>query len=138
MQLTPLHARGKRGAPPKNAKHRPNGKGPKRDGKDDKKAKDNEKHLSRLEQLPVEVLERILVLCENLVLPRCSRTMYHKLGGESVKQQLVIAAFGPTWDRWYGIPVTGVQSYHGWKTDYARIGGDPKFQASLDGASLRL
>lgn len=126
MELTPLRNRGKRGATPwSRARNRTAGHDQKT-----KIQKATQKNISLLEKLSRELVERIFLASENLALPRCSRTLYHKLGSESVKQQLLIAAFSPTWDTWYDLPFGDLKSYHGWEKDNKRVSGDPKFQVS--------
>lgn len=86
------------------------------------------KALPRLSQLPQEILERVFIASLNLALPLANRELYHRLSSDSVKYQLAGAAFGPTWDAWYGLQNGEVQSYDGWMADADRIAGDPAFQ----------
>lgn len=144
MKLTPIRVRGKRGQPkPAKKKRKDNGvddanlEGPpvsssKRARKHHEK--DGEasmrKGLSRLSQLPQEVLERVFIASQNLSLPLVSRDLHHRLSSDSIKYQMVGAAFGPTWDAHYGIDKFEVSSYDGWQWDMQRTEGDPDFQVS--------
>lgn len=141
MKLTPIRVRGKRG-------HSKPTKKPKWQGKDDAKAhrqperKRAKKHhgeggdddtrlkRARLHQLPHEILERIFIASQNLLLPLVSRELHHMLSGDSIKYRLVGAAFGPTWDAYYGCDNFEIVSYDGWQSDAERIAGDPTFQVS--------
>lgn len=89
------------------------------------------KALPRLSQLPQEILERVFIASRNLALPLVNRELYHRLSSASVRYQLVGAAFGPTWDAWYGLENGQVQSYDGWISDADRIAGDPTFQSAI-------
>lgn len=85
----------------------------------------------KLECMPVEVLQQIFVLSENLAFPLTSRSILKDLSAnDQLQMQLIIAACGPTWAEWYGIPLKVVNSYDGWHLDYARFSGNPVFQVS--------
>lgn len=86
--------------------------------------------LSRLSQLPQEVLERVFIASQNLCLPLVSRDLHHRLSTDSIKYQMVGAAFGSTWDAHYGIDKFEVSSYDGWQWDVQKAVGDPDFQVS--------
>ena len=86
--------------------------------------------LSRLSQLPQEVLERIFIASQNLSLPLVSRDLHHRLSSDSIKYQMVGAAFGSTWGAHYGIDKFEVSSYDGWQWEAEVIEGEPDFQAS--------
>lgn len=154
MKLTPLKVRGKRGqsktakkasSASAQGKSRTQGneaadmtvvsetKRPKsRHGKDSDDAGGMlKKHLPRLSQLPQEMLERVFIASKNLSLPLVNRDLYRRLSNNSIKKQLVGAAFGPTWDAWYGLDGIEVSSYDGWISDAERVAGDSDFQASL-------
>lgn len=88
------------------------------------------KDVSRLLKLPQEVLERVFFASKNLALPLANRELRRRLSTDSIKYQLVGAAFGPTWDAFYGVDLFYVSSYRGWDSDGARIEGDPAFQVS--------
>lgn len=86
------------------------------------------KTLPRLSQLPQEILERVFIASRNLSLPLVNRELHHRLSSDFIKYQLIGAAFGPTWDAWYGLDSNEVESYEGWISDVDRIEGDPSFQ----------
>lgn len=147
MKLTPIRVRGKRGQPKpaKRASARSDQTVDTGDGTPEaaKRAKRHHKKVDdaaggtlkkgspRLSQLPQEILERVFIASKNLSLPRVNHDLHHRLGTHSIKYQLVGAAFGPTWDTWYGLNSVDVCSYDGWISDAGRIDGDPAFQASL-------
>ncbi|TGO48132.1 hypothetical protein BCON_0250g00050 [Botryotinia convoluta] len=58
--------------------------------------------MSELEKLPTEILEHIFFGCWNLSLPACSPVIGGKLSSVAVYNKIIIAAFGPVWDKWYG------------------------------------
>ncbi|TGO47137.1 hypothetical protein BOTNAR_0541g00050 [Botryotinia narcissicola] len=58
--------------------------------------------MSELEKLPTEILEQIFFGCWNLSLPACSPVIGGKLSSVAVYNKIIIAAFGPLWDKWYG------------------------------------
>lgn len=58
--------------------------------------------MSALERLPTELLERVFHFCLNLGLPRASPIVGAKLSSTTVFNGTMFAAFGPTWDSWYG------------------------------------
>ena len=58
--------------------------------------------MSDLEKLPTELLEVVFLYCMNLDLARSSPVIAGKLSSELTYSRTVIAAFGPTWDRWHG------------------------------------
>lgn len=145
MKLTPIRVRGKRGQPkPEKKKSNANGldetdlqglqgpPAPKRASKHRAKLGEPrlKKGLSRLSQLPQEVLERVFVASQNLSLPLVSRDLHHRLSSDSIKYQMVGAAFGPTWDGYYGLDKFETSSYDGWQWDISRIEGDHDFQVS--------
>ncbi|KAK7742877.1 Eisosomes component [Diaporthe eres] len=144
MKLTPIRVRGKRGQPKPEKKRKDKGLGDadlegtpvpnskrvrKHHGKDgDAKMKNG---LSRLSQLPQEVLERVFIASQNLSLPLVSRDLFHRLSSDSIKYQMVGAAFGSTWDAYYGIDKFEVSSYDGWQWDVKRCQGNPDFQSAI-------
>ena len=58
--------------------------------------------MSALEKLPWEVLETIFLHCLNLEMPRASPVIAGKLSSEATFLRAMMAAFGPTWDQYYG------------------------------------
>ncbi|ROW16529.1 hypothetical protein VPNG_02836 [Cytospora leucostoma] len=144
MKLTPIRVRGKRGQPKPVKRTRvqesedgaePNGgqqperkRARKHHGRSDD---DTRVRRARLQQLPHEILERIFIASHNLCLPLASRELYHMLSSDSIKYRLVGAAFGPTWDAYYGCDNFEVMSYDGWQSDAERVEGDPTFQSAI-------
>lgn len=142
MKLTPIRVRGKRGQPKPLKRSRVQesedgaepygGQQPERKrarkqygrGDDD----DTRVRRARLQLLPHEILERIFIASRNLRLPLASRELYHMLSSDSIKYRLVGAAFGPTWDAYYGCDNFEIMSYDGWQSDAERVEGDPTFQ----------
>lgn len=145
MKLTPIRVRGKRGQPKpskiSSSQSHDDLESPTSDGQPNPKRAKNRKQndgssesrrmnkgLPRLLQLPQEMLEGIFIASRNLSLPLVNHELLHRLSTDSIKYQLVGAAFGPTWKAWYGIDAAEVHSYTGWLTDADRIVGDPDFQ----------
>ncbi|KAI1111853.1 hypothetical protein F5Y14DRAFT_288181 [Nemania sp. NC0429] len=88
--------------------------------------------------MPLEVLERIFWFSENVNLPRASPRLGRLLSGASTLRETFLAAFGPTWDVWFGCidwqgppGVPKIHSYVGWDQDADRFGGNPAFQTDL-------
>ncbi|KAI1077041.1 hypothetical protein F5B20DRAFT_303646 [Whalleya microplaca] len=135
MELTPIKIPGKRrrkGEPvaislPKRSKNTANTR-PK---------KMRQSRVPSLEEMPLEILERIFWFSEEVNLPRSSLRLGRLLSGRATLRETFITAFGPTWEVWFGCvrdresrPPT-VQSYAGWEEDSARFGGNPEFQSAL-------
>ncbi|KAK1965079.1 hypothetical protein LY78DRAFT_713316 [Colletotrichum sublineola] len=141
MQLTPIKVRGKRGKTPSSKapakqlvkKHTPR-----------LSSRLSVKRKSLLErQLPLEIIERIFVLSENLNFPRCSPLVGRILSGRSTLVNLVIAAFHPTWDCWFGVDRRALKtvlkrdategSRRVWQHENFPefFPGDPEFQSSV-------
>lgn len=152
MKLTPIKVRGKRGQPKLlrelSVKVKCKGRGfeargsygqpeAKRGKKHHTKATEGiagtlmmSKATPRLLQLPQEVLERVFITSKNLALPLVNRELFRRLSTDSIRYQLIGAAFAPTWHAWYGLDNAQVHSYHGWNSDTDRIAGDAPFQVS--------
>ncbi|KAI0862850.1 hypothetical protein F4860DRAFT_99777 [Xylaria cubensis] len=139
MELTPIRVRGKRragGEQPVVA--RPILKPFKKGQSQKKQAKDCRPKASEIERsMPLEILERIFWLSENVNLPRAGPRLGRLLSGLSTLRETFITAFGPTWEVWFGC-VDGrgtgfpaVHSYAGWEEDADRFGGNPSFQTDL-------
>ncbi|OHF03434.1 hypothetical protein CORC01_01153 [Colletotrichum orchidophilum] len=103
MPLTPIKVRGKRGKAASSS-------GPQtRESSAQKRTSRLSgrlvtKRASGLEQvLPLEIIEYIFILSENLNFPRCSPRLGCLLSGRSTLVNLVITAFHPTWDCWFGV-----------------------------------
>lgn len=85
-------------------------------------------------EVPLEVLERIFWLSENINLPLASLRFGRLLSGRPTLRESFISAFAPTWEIWHGCvkgsqrPMHCIQSYAGWEDDSIRWGGSPDFQ----------
>lgn len=146
MRLTPIKVRGKRGQAKNVKEGSSRGKhaaatcGPSQT----KRAKSHHEKANHIGngmlkkgkpalcQMPQEILESIFIQSKNLSLPRVNKHLYDVLATDSTKYRLVGAAFGPTWDAWFGLNAMDVCSYDGWLSDTEGIAGDPTFQASLN------
>ena len=131
MELTPIRVRGKRPRPgePK----RPVGRPPKKQRLivpvERKRHEERRRPLSLEQILPLEVLERIFLMSENINFARCSRRIGACLSSRSLLLETLVAAFAPTWDNWFGCVSSEVSSYKGYITsDASRFGGNPEFQ----------
>lgn len=91
------------------------------------------KPAAPIEQLPPEILERIFSMSENLNFPRSSLRIGYMLSARTFLLQLIVDAFSPTWDMWFGCPRKDIQSYRGYEKDDERMPGNPDFQVSLLG-----
>ncbi|KAI0805512.1 hypothetical protein GGR55DRAFT_655578 [Xylaria sp. FL0064] len=142
MELTPIRVRGKRRAgnqllvapPPKRVHNK--------DRSQKKQAWTRHPKASYLEKsMPLEVLEQIFWLSENVNFPRASPRLGRLLSGPSTLRETFLCAFGPTWEVWFGCINGGnkiwrpdfpvVHSYAGWDEDADRFGGNPDFQSDL-------
>ncbi|EGY19781.1 hypothetical protein VD0002_g6085 [Verticillium dahliae] len=63
-------------------------------------------------QLPLEILEHIFYLSENVAFPRCSPLLGRLLSGRPTLLGAVIAAFAPTWHAGYGIDTRRALGFH--------------------------
>ncbi|KAK0633295.1 hypothetical protein B0T14DRAFT_491495 [Immersiella caudata] len=88
-----------------------------------------------IERLPKEILEMILLWSENLNFPKASHRIGCVLSGESTFTRVVLSAFGPTWDLWFGVRPCEIVTYcTSWMEpgstvkDPKRMGGNPEFQ----------
>ncbi|ETS78485.1 hypothetical protein PFICI_10547 [Pestalotiopsis fici W106-1] len=159
MELTPIRIPGKRrrkGAPPivfdvgsaASRRHRKDSgsNSSKRRGRSrestssDMKKKKRQKVAKRpkasyLErELPLEIVERIFWMSENINFARSGPRVGQLLSSPSTRRETFLQAFGPTWDVWFGVVRTNhlrVASYHDWQQDVARFGGNPEFQSAL-------
>ncbi|KAI0913788.1 hypothetical protein F4823DRAFT_621981 [Ustulina deusta] len=138
MELTPIRVRGKRRTGGDQLLVAPPPKRFRKDQTQEKQAGVRRPKASRIEKsLPLEVLERIFWLSENVNFPRASPRLGRLLSGPSTLRESFLSAFGPTWEVWFGcvhgrgtdFPV--VHSYAGWEEDRVRFGGNPGFQTDL-------
>lgn len=157
MELTPIRIPGKRrrkGAPPivfdvagASRRHRHHGKdhsttrsrSSQTNTSKDKRQKKRQRvakkpRASYLErELPLEIVERIFWMSENVNFARSGPRVGQLLSSPSTRRETFLRAFGPTWEVWFGVVRTSrdrVASYHGWREDSARFGGNPEFQVS--------
>lgn len=138
-KFTPLKVRGKRGAsnqPPQPTKHcleyiLSETADPASNPKRRRRIKPRRAGSALIERLPLEVLEQIFLLSKNLNFPRSSLYIGRILSERVTLLRLVVEAFGPTWDLWFGCVPGTVCSYYGWERDGKRFGGDPKFQVGI-------
>lgn len=137
MELTPIKVRGKRRAREEQRIVPPPPKRLNKDRDQRRPARVRRPRASNIEKsMPLEVLERIFWFSENVNLPRASPRLGRLLSGASTLRETFLAAFGPTWDVWFGC-VDGrgpasprIHSYAGWDEDADRFGGNSAFQVS--------
>ncbi|KAK3367025.1 hypothetical protein B0T24DRAFT_634552 [Lasiosphaeria ovina] len=133
MKLTPVKVRGKgprkKGWRPPDPGRFKRALGEARRSREKKNKK--KKPAAPIERLPAEILEQILFMSENLNLPRSSLRIGRLLSGRSFLSELAVAAFGPTWDLWFGCVRSQIRSYRDYEADYHRVGGNPEFQSAV-------
>ncbi|KAJ8121494.1 hypothetical protein ONZ43_g2067 [Nemania bipapillata] len=136
MELTPIRVRGKRrhaGGEQRRVALRP--KPPDRDLRRKKQKKRlgarPKPRASDLEKsLPLEVVERIFWLSENVNFPRASLRLGRLLSSPSTLRKTFLSAFEPTWEAWFGrLPgqVAGVEP----EGDAGPFVGNASFQTDL-------
>lgn len=133
MKLTPVKVRGK--GPRKSGFKPPN---PKRlklttDQTGPGTSLFKQSSAAPIEKLPVEILQKILILSGEHNFPRASLRIGMLLSHPSFIAEMVLKAFEPTWDLWLGCAKSQVHSYTGWYQDTERFGGDPELQVSQSG-----
>ncbi|EAA35673.1 hypothetical protein GE21DRAFT_218 [Neurospora crassa] len=89
------------------------------------------KPAALIEQLPPEILERIFSMSENLNFPRSSLRIGYMLSARTFLMQLIVDAFSPTWDMWFGCPRKDIHSYRSYEKDGERMPGSPDFQTAI-------
>lgn len=132
MKLTPIKVKGKSGqktawTAPK-LQHSPKRERSDGEGAPRRRRPKTKRPAALIEQLPTEILERITTMSRNLNFPRSSLRIGYILSDKSFLTELLVAAFGPTWDLWFGCLVGSIHSYCNFLDDYQRVGGDPAFQ----------
>ncbi|KAI0143767.1 hypothetical protein GGR57DRAFT_482898 [Xylariaceae sp. FL1272] len=141
MELTPIKIRSKRrrkGDPPQ----APQSKRPRNKDSKTRNTKPLPKASDIQRSLPLEILEQIFWLSENVNLPKASPLIGSRLSGPPTLRKTFTQAFGPTWDVWFGITPGNIwlmdedaslriNSYYGWETDRQRFGGNPDFQSAV-------
>lgn len=147
MKLTPIRVRGKRGQP----KRPVHNSSTKRKAAEDlelpslpsdrtnKRRRSKNcgggqlvKGVSRLLQLPQEILERVYIASENLELSQVNRELYQRLSSDSMHKQDVIEAFSPTWDASFGVDNDEKHPDGGWVPDPKNTVGNPEKQVSFE------
>ncbi|KAI0447231.1 hypothetical protein F4803DRAFT_361915 [Xylaria telfairii] len=138
MELTPITVRGKRRAEGEQLSLDRPKKAIKQDRSQKKQVKIRRPKASEIEtSMPLEILERIFWLSENVNFPRASPRLGRLLSGPSTLRKTFLNAFGPTWEVWFGCvngqtpDLPAIHSYAGWEEDTERFGGNPSFQADL-------
>ncbi|KAI1434816.1 hypothetical protein GGR50DRAFT_377712 [Xylaria sp. CBS 124048] len=129
MELTPIKVRGKKRALGEQTLVNPRPKRLKEDLSQKQLAKPRRPKASRIEKsMPLEVLERIFWLSENVNLPRASLRLGRMLSGVSTLRETFLTAFGPTWEVWFGrlLHRDAVN-----ELDESEFGGNPTFQTDL-------
>ncbi|OAA60150.1 hypothetical protein ISF_06160 [Cordyceps fumosorosea ARSEF 2679] len=144
MKLTPVRVRGKRKASSSSTSTTTTPSKMSRSIQDVKRAR----HLrprARLDRLPAEILESVLLHSGSLALPRCSPVVGAKLSGRATLLRLFICGFHDTWDQWFGIPFravlegprprderrTGRGARSPQEARYYPCDGDPELQSAL-------
>ncbi|KAK4102085.1 hypothetical protein N658DRAFT_566230 [Parathielavia hyrcaniae] len=134
MKLTPIKVKGKGSqrtpwrppGPPQVAKR-------KRDDSEESGNHGNEplrtrfkskKPAAPIEELPTEILERIILMSRNLNFLRSSLRIGYRFSSTSFLTELLEAAFAPTWESRFGHHLTP-------RTPHSFIPGDPGFQSAL-------
>lgn len=134
MELTPIRIPGKRrrkGEPAVALVLRKRTKGDKTEKRSKKISKPRASYLEK--KLPLEIVERIFWMSENVNFLRSGLRIGQLLSGEPTRRETFLQAFGPTWDVWFGCTKgsAGIKSYHGWQQDSTRFGGSPDFQVRI-------
>ncbi|KAK0659778.1 hypothetical protein QBC41DRAFT_331287 [Cercophora samala] len=95
-----------------------------------KRSKKSAPEMSRLESLPAEILWPIAVRSQNPDLMRVNKFLRHVLSARSFALEMTVAAFGPTWDVYFGRPKSRISSR---RDDYeiSQSPGDPQFQGNV-------
>ncbi|KAM0333585.1 hypothetical protein ACHAQA_002250 [Verticillium albo-atrum] len=141
MPLTPLKVRGKRNSAAKKKRSTPYDR-PAPPTAPLRRSRPRKKSLLE-RQLPLEILERIFYLSENLAFPRCSPLLGRLLSGRQTLVGAAMAAFGPTWAAWYGVDLRRAHGFR-WKSSLdpaetarcraiedALVPGNPDFQSAI-------
>ncbi|KAL2127998.1 hypothetical protein VTI74DRAFT_9858 [Chaetomium olivicolor] len=147
MNLTPIKVRGKRGQNKTKTKtgKPPNPQQPsrrKRERNEDTTDNDNEdgrrrkrfkakKPAAPIEELPTELLERIIFMSRNLNILRSSLRIGYRFSSRTFLTELVEAAFAPTWDMRFGDYREEIILHHGDGVPPERAPGDPGFQSAV-------
>jgi hypothetical protein len=138
MKLTPVKVKGKASqkktwrppGPPRSVKRQRDEDDVTDDSNDKSRRKAfKSKHpAAPIEELPTEILERIIFMSRNLNFLRSSLRLGYRFSSPSFLVELVRAAFAPTWDMWYGHTRNEVIIHHDYLSHHTAIPGDPDFQ----------
>jgi hypothetical protein len=85
-----------------------------------------------IEMLPTEILERIIMMSENINFLRASLRIGKRFSNPSFLNELVEAAFAPVWDQYYGVEFRSRFWADG---DIVQDLGNPTFQVRVLPAS---
>lgn len=149
MKLTPIRVRGKRRLPEEGAE----GEGAKRSkaqaldrealasaARARLKARKSSKFKMALilRVLPLEVLEDIFLLSENVNFATSSPLLGCRLSARVTLVNFVTAAFAPTWEQFFAVELVTYRSYNGWFRDFDRLPGNASFQVSTTSRAVVL
>ncbi|KAI1140874.1 hypothetical protein F5Y05DRAFT_290032 [Hypoxylon sp. FL0543] len=124
MELTPIKIPGKRRSAADTVIIRRRKK-PRMGSESSRKEAPAQTHIPRLQCMPLEILEEIFYLSENINLPRSNPAIGSLLSGIRTRRDFFILAFRPNWKAYLGIP-DGIFD----DLDYPNE-ADPKLQSAL-------
>ena len=148
MKLTPIKVKGKAGQlkkwkpppePARRSKRRRYYYDQRNDSKDGPRRRKfkSKRPAAPIEELPTEILERIILLSRNLNILRSSFRIGYRFSSRAFLTELLEAAFAPTWGLWFGYDKNVVCSWdeHSLQElgnsrvlDPDWVPGDPDFQ----------
>jgi hypothetical protein len=136
MKLTPIKVKGKGQKKPWRPPGLPRATKRRRDADEGDSNRDeprrtrfkSKRPAAPIEELPTEVLERIIFMSRNLNFLRSSLRIGYRFSSTSFLSELLEAAFAPTWDMWYGHDRHVASCDHEYLLDPDRIPGDADFQ----------
>ncbi|KAH6855160.1 hypothetical protein B0I37DRAFT_364085 [Chaetomium sp. MPI-CAGE-AT-0009] len=151
MKLTPIKVKGKAGHVKKWKPPPEPVRGSKRRRDDDDKGNDSDDGSRRrrfksrrpaapIEELPTEILERIILVSRNLNILRSSLRIGYRFSSRAFLTELLEAAFASTWDIWFGydkdaVCPSGERSLqelgNSRVLDPDWVPGDPDFQSAV-------
>lgn len=150
MKLTPIKIKGKAGQPKKRTPPGPAQQSKRqrddRDGGNDSKDGPcrrrfrSKRPAAPIEELPTELLERIILMSQNLNVLRSSLRIGYRFSSPAFLTELLEAAFAPTWGVWFGYDKEVVcspdeeilQDLGNSRTlDPNWVPGDPDFQSAV-------
>ncbi|GAB1312219.1 hypothetical protein MFIFM68171_02429 [Madurella fahalii] len=141
MKLTPIKIKGKAGqktarGAPKTQHYRKRGRSDSAMSHDNVDAPRHRRLKTKrpaalIEQLPTEILERITIMSQNLNFPRSSLRLGYILSDRSFLTDVLVTAFGGTWDLWFGRLLRNIFAHCTFTNGYPQFGGDPAFQSEV-------